>query len=113
MRNEIGRLMLATVTAVTLITSAPPVFAQVSDGSAARMEATPTPSELKARAREEARAQRKAERKAARARNAAELKRLEDAGYKPGVADPNYPRNLQNAQKKAAAQDAAPAGTDQ
>jgi hypothetical protein len=48
------------------------------------------------------RAQRKAARKAARAKNSVELKRLEDSGYKPALNDPNYPQNLQNAEKKAA-----------
>jgi hypothetical protein len=48
-------------------------------------------------------AQRKAERKEARAKNSAELKKLEAHGYQPGENDPSYPQNLQNAQKKAAA----------
>ena len=55
-----------------------------------------------AKARKAAQAQRKAEHKAARAKNNAELKKLEDAGYKPAANDPNYPQNLQNAEKKAA-----------
>jgi Domain of unknown function (DUF4148) len=46
-------------------------------------------------------ADRKAARKQARAKKNAELKKLEDAGYKPSANDPNYPTNLQNAQKKA------------
>jgi hypothetical protein len=46
-------------------------------------------------------AERKAERKQARAKKNAELKKLEEAGYNPGQNDPNYPANLQNAQKKA------------
>ncbi|WP_277189577.1 DUF4148 domain-containing protein [Caballeronia sp. BR00000012568055] len=46
--------------------------------------------------------QRKAARKQARAKKNAELKKLEDAGYNPARAnDPNYPQDLQNAQKKA------------
>jgi Spy/CpxP family protein refolding chaperone len=40
-------------------------------------------------------------RKEARARRDAELKKLEDAGYSPSRNDPNYPTDLQNAQKKA------------
>lgn len=44
----------------------------------------------------------KAARKHARDKKNAELKKLEDAGYNPGRAnDPNYPQDLQNAQKKA------------
>ncbi len=46
-------------------------------------------------------AQRKAARKQARAKKNAELKKLEDAGYQPSHNDPNYPTDLQNAQKKA------------
>jgi hypothetical protein len=42
-------------------------------------------------------AQRKAARKQARAKRTAELKKLEDAGYKPGRDDPNYPDDLQAA----------------
>jgi hypothetical protein len=46
--------------------------------------------------------QKKAARKQARAKKNAELKKLEDAGYNPGKAnDPNYPQDIQNAQKKA------------
>lgn len=46
-------------------------------------------------------AERKAARKEARAKKNAELKKLEDAGYQPSRNDPNYPTDLQNAQKKA------------
>lgn len=46
-------------------------------------------------------AQRKQARKEARAKKNAELKKLEAAGYQPARNDPNYPENLQNAQKKA------------
>ena len=46
-------------------------------------------------------AERKAASKQARAKKNAELKKLEDAGYNPSRNDPNYPTNLQNAQKKA------------
>ncbi|WP_454805651.1 DUF4148 domain-containing protein [Paraburkholderia fungorum] len=113
MRQEIGKLMLATATAAFLISGAAPVFAQASAGEPATQETTLTPKQAKAQARKEARAKRKAERKEARAKNSADLKRLEDAGYKPGVPDPNYPQNLQNAEKKAAAKDAVPAGASQ
>ena len=46
-------------------------------------------------------AERKAARKQARAKKNAELKKLEDAGYQPSRNDPNYPNDLQKAQKKA------------
>jgi hypothetical protein len=46
--------------------------------------------------------QRKQARKEARAKKNAELKKLENAGYQPSRAnDPNYPQDLQNAEKKA------------
>jgi hypothetical protein len=75
-----------------------PAFAQSSDAAAGgntaaagavASSATPT------------KAQRKQARKEARAKKNAELKKLEDAGYQPGRSDPNYPQDLQNAQKKA------------
>jgi hypothetical protein len=47
-------------------------------------------------------AERKAAKKEARAKNNAELKKLEDAGYQPAANDPNYPAKLQQAEKKAA-----------
>ncbi len=78
------------------------MFAQDASAPAATAPATasaPTAKEQKAAAKKQARA----ERKAARAKNNAELKKLEDAGYKPANNDPNYPQNLQDAQKKAAA----------
>lgn len=47
-------------------------------------------------------AQRKAARKEARAKNNAELKKLEGAGYNPSKRDDaSYPQDVQNAQKKA------------
>ncbi|MDR5752447.1 MULTISPECIES: DUF4148 domain-containing protein [unclassified Caballeronia] len=47
-------------------------------------------------------ADRKAAKKQARAKKNAELKKLEDAGYKPGARDDsNYPQDIQDAQKKA------------
>ncbi len=71
-----------------------------SDAGAAAPTAASTPT--KAQKRKAARAQHKAERKAARAKNSAELKKLEANGYKPSANDPNYPQDLQNAEKKAA-----------
>jgi hypothetical protein len=47
-------------------------------------------------------AERKAARKQARAKKNAELKKLEGAGYNPARGnDPNYPNDVQSAQKKA------------
>jgi hypothetical protein len=55
----------------------------------------------KAEQKKQAKAERRAARKAARAKNAAQLKQLESNGYRPAVNDPNYPQDLQNAEKKA------------
>ena len=98
MRNQIRKFTLAATAAAFLFGSAAPVFAQADASSA------PAASDAKAakrEARKAARAQLKAEHKAARAKNTAELKKLEDAGYKPAANDPNYPQNLQKAEKKA------------
>ncbi len=102
MRSITSKLTLAAATAAFLLGTAAPVFAQDASAPAATASA-PTAKEQKAAAKKQARAERKAERKAARAKNNAELKKLEDAGYKPANNDPNYPQNLQDAQKKAAA----------
>jgi hypothetical protein len=45
-------------------------------------------------------ATRKAQRKQARAKNNAELKKLESAGYKPSGDQTNYPDNMQGAVRK-------------
>ncbi|MEI5999844.1 DUF4148 domain-containing protein [Paraburkholderia bengalensis] len=68
-----------------------PAFAQTDTGAtgAAASAAKPTKE------------QRKQARKEARAKKNAELKKLEDAGYKPTANDPNYPQDIQNAEKKA------------
>ncbi|RQR27587.1 DUF4148 domain-containing protein [Burkholderia sp. Bp9142] len=108
MKCHIKEFALAAVAAAFLIGGAVPAFAQASasapaatqDAKAAEKEAK---RQAKKQARQEARAQRKAERKAARAKSGAELKRLEAAGYKPAANDPNYPEDLQNAEKKAGA----------
>jgi hypothetical protein len=51
-------------------------------------------------------AQKKAARKAARAKKNAELKDLEKNGYQPGGDQTNYPQNIQDAEKKSAAEKA-------
>ncbi|CAN0620785.1 conserved exported protein of unknown function [Burkholderia multivorans] len=110
MRTSVIKSTLATATAVFLIGGTAPVLAQTAASApvVSATSATPGAPDAKAaaraakkQARAEARAKRKAERKAARAKNAAELKRLEDAGYRPPTNDPNYPERLQDAEKKA------------
>jgi len=61
--------------------------------------AASTPKQVK-------KAQNKAARKAARAKKNAELKDLEKNGYQPGGDQTNYPQNIQNAEKKSAAEKA-------
>ncbi|WP_028205537.1 hypothetical protein [Paraburkholderia nodosa] len=102
MRSTTSKLTLAAATAAFLIGVAAPAFAQTeASAPAAATASQPLTKEQKAQAKAQAKAQRKAERKQARAKNNAELKKLEDAGYKPALNDPNYPQNLQDAQKKA------------
>ena len=74
-----------------------PVFAQNDTSGAA---SAPAMSAAASTAKP-TKAQKKQARKEARAKKNAELKKLEDAGYQPGRNDPNYPQDLQNAQKKA------------
>jgi hypothetical protein len=103
MHSLTGKLMLAATATALLIGTAAPALAQ----TAASVPDTAAPSAsavqpmTKAEQKKQAKAQRKAERKAARAKNSAEMKKLEDNGYKPAMNDPNYPQNLQNAEKKA------------
>ncbi|MFM0304795.1 DUF4148 domain-containing protein [Paraburkholderia sediminicola] len=74
-----------------------PVLAQTEGGGGANAATGATAS-----AANLTKAQRKQARKEARAKNKAEVKKLEDEGFRPGTNDPNYPDNLQNAMKKAA-----------
>ncbi|SEF14119.1 hypothetical protein SAMN02787142_8206 [Burkholderia sp. WP9] len=111
MLSSVNKFTLITATAAFLIGTAAPAFAQ-TDASAPVATTRAPASDAKAaekRVRAQARAQRKAEHKAARAKNTAELKRLEGAGYNPATNDPNYPEKLQNAEKKLN----SPAGASQ
>jgi uncharacterized membrane protein (DUF106 family) len=105
MRSTISKLTLAATTAAFLIGAAAPTLAQTEASAPVAAETAAsqplTNAEQKKQAKAQAKAQHKAERKAAREKNRAELKKLQDAGYKPAQNDPNYPQNLQNAQKKA------------
>jgi hypothetical protein len=101
MRSITSRLSLAAAAAVFAIGACAPALAQTEASMPAAAQATASQPLTKAQQRKLARAQRKAERKAAHAKNGAELKKLEDAGYKPAESDTNYPQNVQDAQKKA------------
>jgi hypothetical protein len=84
---------LFVLTAVAAILTCSAAEAQTADAPAS------TPKQV-----------RKAERKAARTKRNAELKILEQNGYKPqGGDNPNYPQNAQNAERKANASGAASA----
>jgi hypothetical protein len=95
------KLSLAAAAAAFAIGVCAPALAQTDDNAPAAAQAAPSQPLTKAQQRKQARAQRKAERKAAHAKNGAELKKLEAAGYKPAEGDTNYPQNIQDAQKKA------------
>jgi hypothetical protein len=95
-------VLLASV--VLSLASAAPAFAQSGGGggggpagadsdAAKPMDASKPAATTKA--------ERKAARKQARERKNAELKQLEAHGYQPSRNDPNYPTDIQNAQKKA------------
>ncbi|WP_321791794.1 DUF4148 domain-containing protein [Caballeronia sp. J97] len=86
-------LPLSSVVVVALAATLPSLSYAQDAGSATTPSAPAVHSD---------KAQKKAARKQARAKKNAELKKLEDAGYNPARGnDPNYPQDLQNAQKKA------------
>ncbi|HEY2020781.1 hypothetical protein [Paraburkholderia sp.] len=88
----VKQIMLGISVAAMVAGSIPLALAQDTNAASAQSGAsTAKPTK----------AQRKAARKEARAKKNAELKKLEDAGYQPSRNDPNYPTDLQNAQKKA------------
>jgi len=91
---RMAAIALVVSVSVTALTT-PVAMAQASDTAQADMAAS-TPKQVQ-------KAQRKAERKAARAKKNAELKELEKNGYQPGGDQLNYPQNIQNAEKKSAA----------
>jgi hypothetical protein len=73
----------------------------VAQGASDTGGAMAAPGAMAASSAKPTKAERKAARKQARAKKNAELKQLEQNGYQPGRPDPNYPQDLQNAQKKA------------
>ncbi|WP_144106990.1 hypothetical protein [Paraburkholderia sp. BCC1886] len=101
-KATVKQLMLGLAVSAMVAGSIPLANAQAASDATATAAPATTASSAKA-AKAQHRAERKAARKQARAKKNAELKKLEDAGYQPGADDPNYPSNLQKAQKKAAA----------
>jgi hypothetical protein len=93
------KMAVLLASAALMIGSTAPAFSQSSGGAAAGGTADAT-AQASAPAKT-TKAERKAARKQARAKKNAELKKLEDAGYHPSQNDPNYPQDLQNAEKKA------------
>ncbi|ASL43551.1 hypothetical protein bAD24_I08670 [Burkholderia sp. AD24] len=98
-------VLLASV--VLSVACAAPAFAQSGGGGGAAGDDSDAAKPVAASKATTTKAQRKAARKQARAKKNAELKNLEANGYNPSRNDPNYPTDLQNAQKKAAAAGAA------
>jgi hypothetical protein len=90
---------------LAIIGAGAPTFAQ-SPGASGD-ESSVTSSGTPASGGKLTKEQRKAARKEARARKNAELKKLQDQGYQPSRNDVDYPHNLQDAQKRAAAQGAS------
>jgi len=95
---HIARKLIVLFASASLgVGAAAPAFAQNADASGGTDAAG-----VAASAAKPTKQQRKQARKEARAKKNAELKKLEDAGYQPARAnDPNYPQDLQDAQKKA------------
>jgi hypothetical protein len=103
MRSSTSKTIFAAALAAFFTCAMGPVLAQsaASGPDAMAQSASAAQPMTKAEQKKQAKAQRKADRKAARAKNTAELKTLEKNGYQPGADDPNYPQNIQNAEKKA------------
>ncbi|MEX3937433.1 DUF4148 domain-containing protein [Paraburkholderia phymatum] len=91
-----SKLIVLFASASLGVGAAAPAFAQNTGASGSTDTAGAAASAAKP-----TKAQQKQARKEARAKRNAELKKLEDAGYKPSRNDPNYPQDLQDAQKKA------------
>ena len=100
------KLLALLASGALILSSVVPARAQ-SSGVSATDNTSALASGTKAEQRAQQKAQRKAARKAARAKNTAELKKLESNGYQPSENESNYPQNLQNAEKKANAGQAA------
>jgi len=94
MLSPAKKLAMLVASAALTLGSIAPVFAQSASDAAATAATAASPAKP-------TKAQKKEARKEARAKKNAELKKLEAAGYNPAQNDPNYPTNLQNAQKKA------------
>lgn len=103
MSSSPAKKLAVLLTSVVLsVAAAAPAFAQSGGGGggpagdksdAAKADTGARPHTTKA--------ERKAAHKQARAKKNAELKKLEANGYNPAAKDPNYPNDIQKAEKKA------------
>lgn len=82
------------------LTSLFSIFASAHPVTASGQPATASPPHA-ASGKAAVKAERKQQRTEARARKNAELKKLEGTGYRPGESDPDYPQNIEKAEKKS------------
>jgi hypothetical protein len=92
-------VLLASV--VLSVACASPAFAQSGGGGPTGNDSDAAKPTAASKPAATTKAERKAARKQARAKKNAELKELESNGYQPSRNDPNYPNDIQKAQKKA------------
>jgi hypothetical protein len=95
---------VSTTTLLFTLVVANPVFAQASGATQEEGAASATPpaqvSNPASMTKAEKKAARKEARKQARAKKNAELKVLEQKGYRPGDTSPDFPENALKAQQK-------------
>jgi hypothetical protein len=98
------KLAVLLTSVVLSVAAAAPAFAQSGGGGGgpAGDNSDAAKADTGARPPHTTKAERKAARKQARAKKNAELKKLEANGYNPARNDPNYPNDIQKAEKKAA-----------
>jgi outer membrane murein-binding lipoprotein Lpp len=103
MTFSIGKKLAVSIVSVTLVIGCiMPAIAKGSAGIAGSDSTAAASASPLASTRKPTRAERKAMRKEARAKKNAELKKLEDSGYQPTEANPDYPQNLETAKSRAA-----------
>lgn len=101
--NKPLRLVLVSA-AAALVLPAMPAFSQAggnsSGGNSAADSSSMQSDSTSGTSGATSRSARRANAKAAHAKNKAELGKLEKNGYKPTAQEPDYPNNIQNAEKK-------------
>lgn len=95
------KLAVVLASGALLIGAISPAMAQGAGGGSSSDNTTETAKPVPPKHVKTSKADRKEARKEARAKKNAELKKLEAAGYSPSKDDPSYPKDIQNAQKKA------------